>query len=92
MLPVLASFKSVSACPDKLRRVSDRDPKTGRGRKFLTNKLHPSRADERTNLQAALAGRTVLREYPILAFQHTRHKKRILHYSYVTEHLSVLLL
>ena len=57
---VFTSLESASAYPDTLRRVSYFDAETGKRLKFLTNNFALPALDHRANLQATLAGGTVL--------------------------------
>jgi len=57
---ILTSFESASASPAPLRRVSYRDPVTGKRLKVLTNNFTLLAPHHHADLQAALAGRTLL--------------------------------
>ena len=57
---ILSSFESASVYPDALRRVSYFDAETNKRLSFLDQQLHPASADHRPDLQATLAGGTVL--------------------------------
>jgi hypothetical protein len=57
---ILTSLESASVYPDPLRRVSYRDPETGKRLRFLTNNFTLPALTIAQDLQAALAGGTLL--------------------------------